>query len=527
MRHSHSRRRGAPKHLATALVLAVVAPILALGPAAYAVGPGQPDPTFDGDGLWERSPFEGAPGATGLSIDSEGRIVLFGASGVRPDTRQSQLMRLLPTGAPDTSFSVDGLLPFDATSGAGKLRVAAGDDGRRLGSLRHAHRDVHRHRLRLPRPALHPAAGHQPGRHLDDLVDPAQPAPRHRHRRHRRPEHRGGRFGQHRCQHDRDPAARSGRLAGHTGRHVRRRRHGVGQPRGVGARLRRCHGRGRRDRADPDRRHELRPARRGRLLRAVGPGAADRLRRPRPDVQRRRGRPHRPAVRVRRPPRPGHRLPRPDPGRRLQPPVRDHPDAGHLLALGPPPARAVPGQRHPRRQLRQRRLGAAAGPAGRPDRRLPDGHRRPARLDPGRGGRRASRGPSSGSRRTVEPTPGSPRTVSSCSTRTRPRAPTRPMPAPTGSRSATTASSPRAMPGSSPATTGRPSDSTTEVRRLWPGLSPVPRRGPRSSRAPPGPRGWSPASTWPSSRSTHRCCAPSTGAGGSRGARRDSSPHRR
>ncbi len=111
-------RRG---HTTAGLVSLLILPVLALGPAAYAVSPGQPDPTFDADGLWERSPIDAAPGATGMSVDADGRIVLFGAAGVLPDARQSQLLRLLPTGEPDTGFSGDGLLPFDATSGAGSF----------------------------------------------------------------------------------------------------------------------------------------------------------------------------------------------------------------------------------------------------------------------------------------------------------------------------------------------------------------------------------------------------------------------
>lgn len=102
-----------------ALVLLLALPVSALGPPSYAVGSGGPDPTFDGDGLWEKTPIENAPGAAGMVVDSDGRIVMFGPSGGFPADRQSQLLRLTSTGAPDTTFSGDGLLPFEATSGAG------------------------------------------------------------------------------------------------------------------------------------------------------------------------------------------------------------------------------------------------------------------------------------------------------------------------------------------------------------------------------------------------------------------------
>ena len=98
----------------------VVAPVLALGPAAYAVSPGQPDPTFDGDGLWERSPIERGSGSRRAERRLRGpdRPVRSHRACCRT-LASPQLLRLLPTGEPDTTFSGDGLLPFDATSGAG------------------------------------------------------------------------------------------------------------------------------------------------------------------------------------------------------------------------------------------------------------------------------------------------------------------------------------------------------------------------------------------------------------------------
>lgn len=105
------------RHLAVGL--AALLGVAVLSPTIPATaGPGDPVPSFDGDGLWDAGAVSNAPGITGLAVDAAGRIVTFGPSIGNPDVTASHLRRYDPDGTPDTNFSVDGLIDFNATAAA-------------------------------------------------------------------------------------------------------------------------------------------------------------------------------------------------------------------------------------------------------------------------------------------------------------------------------------------------------------------------------------------------------------------------
>lgn len=75
---------------------------------------GAPDPDFDGDGV----AFASSPGTLdddvrALAIDGAGRIVVAGAHGASP--RRTVVARFTAAGAPDPSFDADGVLLLDAS----------------------------------------------------------------------------------------------------------------------------------------------------------------------------------------------------------------------------------------------------------------------------------------------------------------------------------------------------------------------------------------------------------------------------
>jgi uncharacterized delta-60 repeat protein len=126
--------------------------IVAVGPAtggAFALARYNPngslDPSFSGDGK-QTTRFGGADQANGVALQSDGKIIAVGGSGV---TRPSDfgLTRYNPDGSLDTSFSGDGRQttpfgPFDdqafgvALQGDGKI-VAVGEAGGDFGFARH------------------------------------------------------------------------------------------------------------------------------------------------------------------------------------------------------------------------------------------------------------------------------------------------------------------------------------------------------------------------------------------------------
>lgn len=70
------------------------------------------DPNFDGDGYATFDPVVGAEHVYDLALDSHGRILVAGAA--QPATGQDFLvLRVLPSGAPDTTFSGDGWTTID------------------------------------------------------------------------------------------------------------------------------------------------------------------------------------------------------------------------------------------------------------------------------------------------------------------------------------------------------------------------------------------------------------------------------
>jgi uncharacterized delta-60 repeat protein len=81
---------------------------------------GQLDKTFSGDGMATISP-PGAPEVRGVAIDSAGRIVLSGSTGAG-----LLAIRLTADGQPDTTFSNDGVasLPVGGTASGGDLAMA-------------------------------------------------------------------------------------------------------------------------------------------------------------------------------------------------------------------------------------------------------------------------------------------------------------------------------------------------------------------------------------------------------------------
>ncbi len=104
-----------------ALALAALVGTALLSPATAYASPGDPDPVFAGDGLWTESSYSNAPGAVGVAVDADGRVLLFGPSAGVPADTQSVLRQLLPNGDPDTSFSLDGQLEWNATTAAGSF----------------------------------------------------------------------------------------------------------------------------------------------------------------------------------------------------------------------------------------------------------------------------------------------------------------------------------------------------------------------------------------------------------------------
>jgi uncharacterized delta-60 repeat protein len=90
--------------------------LLALSAAAAVASEGDLDPTFSGDGRLVFNVDNGH--AEGVAVDSKSRIVEAGA--VDPpgaDTSDMAVARFLPNGAPDTSFSGDGLATINAGGG--------------------------------------------------------------------------------------------------------------------------------------------------------------------------------------------------------------------------------------------------------------------------------------------------------------------------------------------------------------------------------------------------------------------------
>ncbi len=61
-----------------ALALAALVGTALLSPATAYASPGDPDPVFAGDGLWTESSYSNAPGAVGVAVDADGRVLLFG-----------------------------------------------------------------------------------------------------------------------------------------------------------------------------------------------------------------------------------------------------------------------------------------------------------------------------------------------------------------------------------------------------------------------------------------------------------------
>jgi hypothetical protein len=83
-----------------------------LGPtAAPAAGPGDLDPSFGHDGC-VRTRIDGHDRASGVTVDSKGRIVAAGSAG---DGSQFGVARYRRSGRLDHSFSQDGKVTTDFT----------------------------------------------------------------------------------------------------------------------------------------------------------------------------------------------------------------------------------------------------------------------------------------------------------------------------------------------------------------------------------------------------------------------------
>jgi len=133
MPRDRARSHASPRQrLALGLAVLVGVPALSLAPPSYA-DPGDPVPAFDGDGLWEDPVLGSAPGVVGLALDGSA-LVYFGPTAGPPSATKSSLRRLQPDGSPDTTFSSDGVLEFDATTNASSFEwpkaVAIDADGR-------------------------------------------------------------------------------------------------------------------------------------------------------------------------------------------------------------------------------------------------------------------------------------------------------------------------------------------------------------------------------------------------------------
>src|SRR5829696_4241485 len=89
-------------------VAALAAIALGVWAPAGQAAPGDFDESF-GAGGKKTYDFGGPDGAFGLRIQADGKLVLGGYAGVRPNLAA---FRLLPAGLPDTSFSADGLASF-------------------------------------------------------------------------------------------------------------------------------------------------------------------------------------------------------------------------------------------------------------------------------------------------------------------------------------------------------------------------------------------------------------------------------
>ena len=114
-------------HAAAPLVaLALVASVLAAPPAFAAAG--DPDPTFGGDGTVLTDFAVGFDAALAVTVQDDGKIVAAGyADGATPDFGVARYLR---SGAPDGSFSGDGIQTADFGEGDQANVVTVQDDGK-------------------------------------------------------------------------------------------------------------------------------------------------------------------------------------------------------------------------------------------------------------------------------------------------------------------------------------------------------------------------------------------------------------
>ena len=99
--------------------MGVVAVAMLLVPVSASAAPEDMDPTFSGDGLALPLGTEGA--GTDVAIDSEGRIVAsFSRSG---STADGGVVRLLPDGSLDPSFSGDGIFRYGGFTATTRVAV--------------------------------------------------------------------------------------------------------------------------------------------------------------------------------------------------------------------------------------------------------------------------------------------------------------------------------------------------------------------------------------------------------------------
>ncbi|MDP9135218.1 MAG: hypothetical protein M3N56_10385 [Actinomycetota bacterium] len=100
--------------------LATVAALMALVAPAALAAQGEPDPSFSQDGKLVLPVGEAGGSARAVAVDSKSRITLAGYVDDRgPRGRDFAVVRLLPDGNPDPSFSGDGIATLDASVVAG------------------------------------------------------------------------------------------------------------------------------------------------------------------------------------------------------------------------------------------------------------------------------------------------------------------------------------------------------------------------------------------------------------------------
>jgi uncharacterized delta-60 repeat protein len=118
----------APRHFNTSTTLAVLLVAVVALPANAAAG--DLDTSFSSDGIASSSDFGGSSrGATDMLVAPDGSVLVAGERG-RTVTSNFAVFRFTPAGAPDTTFSGDGIAVVDFGSREETEEIALMSDGR-------------------------------------------------------------------------------------------------------------------------------------------------------------------------------------------------------------------------------------------------------------------------------------------------------------------------------------------------------------------------------------------------------------